>query len=498
MNKTTTSQESKANTISNTINNEINNATSNATNNEINNEINNATSNTTNNIPNKKSKKLDIVMTIAWLLAIISALIIHPSAEYLSYIDFRSLGILWGLMVIIQGLKENSVFERIAQVLLSKVQEDWQLAAVLIAMCYVGSMLITNDVALITFVPFAIMILHNCNRDDIMIPVIVLQTIAANLGSMLTPIGNPQNLYMYGLTGMGLMEFILLMLPYSLIAAALLAASIFFIFKNPIVKNKKVAPKANAINEIINSAEVDINSSVITNISSNAGTANNSKIRTNINNNTTTNTTSSATTNTTSSTTANTSTNTKLELSYERQIVSYFGSRAQIIIYTILFVIALLTVMRFIPWYVFAAVVLIIVGGMDYKILFRADYILLLTFIGFFIFTGNMGRIDIINTFLGRVMSGREFIISVLTSQVISNVPATLMLSGYTTNYRALIIGVNLGGLGTLIASMASLISYKAYAKEYKNKSAKYIRMFTVYNIIFFIILSAAYTLMTL
>lgn len=404
------------------------------------------TQESTNNAINKKTKKLDVVMTVAWILAIVSAFIIHPSPEYISYIDFRSLGILWGLMVIIQGLKENSVFERIAQVLLSKVKEDWQLAAVLIAMCYVGSMLITNDVALITFVPFAIMILHNCNRDDIMIPVIVLQTIAANLGSMLTPIGNPQNLYMYGLTGMGLMEFILIMLPYSLIAAALLAASIFFIFKSPIVKNKKVAPKAN----------------------------------------------------TTSSTTANTSTNTKLELSYERQIVSYFGSRAQIIIYSILFVIALLTVMRFIPWYVFAAVVLIIVGGMDYKILFRADYILLLTFIGFFIFTGNMGRIDIINTFLGRVMSGREFIISVLTSQVISNVPATLMLSGYTTNYRALIIGVNLGGLGTLIASMASLISYKAYAKEYKSKSAEYIRMFTIYNIIFLIILSAAYTLMTL
>lgn len=415
------------------------------------------TQESTNNAINKKTKKLDVVMTVAWILAIVSAFIIHPSAEYLSYIDFRSLGILWGLMVIIQGLKENSVFERIAQVLLSKVQEDWQLAAVHIAMCYVGSMLITNDVALITFVPFAIMILHNCNRDDIMIPVIVLQTIAANLGSMLTPIGNPQNLYMYGLTGMGLMEFILIMLPYSLIAAALLAASIFFIFKNPMEKNKKVAPKANAINEIINSAEVDINS-----------------------------------------TTANISTNTKLELSYERQIVSRFGSRTQIIIYSILFVIALLTVMRFIPWYVFAAVVLIIVGGMDYKILFRADYILLLTFIGFFIFTGNMGRIDIINTFLGRVMSGREFIISVLTSQVISNVPATLMLSGYTTNYRALIIGVNLGGLGTLIASMASLISYKAYAKEYKSKSAEYIRMFTIYNIIFLIILSAAYTLMTL
>jgi len=423
------------------------------------------TQESTNNAINKKTKKLDVVMTVAWILAIVSAFIIHPSPEYISYIDFRSLGILWGLMVIIQGLKENSVFERIAQVLLSKVQADWQLVAVLVAMCYIGSMLITNDVALITFVPFAIMILHNCNRDDIMIPVIVLQTIAANLGSMLTPIGNPQNLYMYGLTDMGLMEFILIMLPYSLLAAALIAASIFFIFRNTIINNKKVAPKAktsNSIEEVIYSS------------------------------------TSEKINNITSSNTNTTTSYTKLELSYERQIVSRFGSRTQIIIYSILFVIALLTVMRFIPWYVFGVVVLLIVGGMDYKILLRADYILLLTFIGFFIFTGNMGRIEVISTFLGRVMSGREFIISVLTSQVISNVPATLMLSGYTTNYRALIIGVNLGGLGTLIASMASLISYKAYAKEYKSKSAEYIRTFTIYNIIFLIILSAAYTLMTL
>ncbi len=414
---------------------------------------------TANITSTKKTKKLDIVLTIAWLLAIISALIIHPDSEYLGYIDFRSLGILWGLMVIIQGFKENSVFEKIAQVLLSKVQEDWQLAAVLIAMCYIGSMFITNDVALITFVPFAIMILHNCHSEDIMIPVIVLQTIAANLGSMLTPIGNPQNLYMYGLTGMGLIEFILIMLPYSLLSAALLGIAIFLLFKvSKILKKTKSSDQPKSFN----------NTNTRTNASTHITYIPNDKA----------------------------DSSNKFELTYESQIVSRFGSRIQIIIYSILFVIALLTVMRFIPWYVFAIVVLVIVGGMDYKILFRADYILLLTFIGFFIFTGNIGRIDAISSFLGQIIGGREFSIAVLTSQFISNVPATLMLSGYTSSYKDLIIGVNVGGLGTLIASMASLISYKAYAKEYKDKSAEYLRTFIIYNVIFLIILSAVYILL--
>lgn len=357
----------------------------------------------------KKVKKLDVVLTIAWILAIISAFFVHPDKNYIGYIDFRSLGILWGLMVIIQGFKENAVFEKIAGALLSKVNKGWHLAAVLIFMCFIGSMFITNDVALITFVPFAIMILHSCHKEEMMIPVIVLQTIAANLGSMLTPIGNPQNLYMYGLTGMSLVEFIMTMMPYSLVSAVLLALCLLLV------------PEKNS----------------------------------------------------------------SLETNRENLITSKFGSKAQIIVYIVLFAVALLTVMRVLPWYVFAGVVLIVVGGMDYKILLRADYILLLTFIGFFIFTGNMGRIGFISDFLRGIMEGKELLISVLASQVISNVPATLLLSGFTTNYKELLIGVNVGGLGTLIASMASLISYKAYTKEYQENGAKYIGVFTIFNLAF-------------
>ncbi len=354
-----------------------------------------------------KIKKLDKVMLIAWILAIISAFFVTPGKEYLGYIDFRSLGILWGLMVIIQGFKENAVFEKIAQALLSKVKKGWQLAAVLIFMCFIFSMFITNDVALITFVPFAIMILHNCEMEEMMIPVIVLQTIAANLGSMLTPIGNPQNLYMYGLTGMGLIEFVLIMLPYSIMAAILLLIGII------VIPSKNKTPSA-----------------------------------------------------------------TKSTL-----VKSQFGSKIQIIIYGILFTVALLTVMRIISWYIFTLILPLIVVGMDFKILFYADYVLLLTFIGFFIFTGNMGRISYVSDFFRQVMEGKEFFISIAASQVISNVPATLMLSGFTQNYKELLVGVNVGGLGTLIASMASLISFKAYSKEYKENSGKYVVTFTAFNL---------------
>lgn len=366
-----------------------------------------------------KIQKVDAVLCIAWILAVVSAFFVHPDKDYLGYIDFRSLGILWGLMVIIQGIKENSVFDRIAGFLLSKVKKSWQLAAMLIFMCFFGSMLITNDVALITFVPFALMILRECDREDMIIPTVVLQTIAANLGSMLTPIGNPQNLYLYGISNISLGGFVLTMLPFCLVSAVVLLLLIL------IIPGQKKS----------------------------------------------------------------------LQKSSSSSIKGRLGSKHQIIIYTVLFAIALSTVLRILPWYVFAIIVLFTVGIMDHKILFRADYTLLLTFVGFFIFVGNMGRIEVISSFLEKVLVGHEFPVSVALSQVTSNVPATLMLSGFTTDYRSLLIGVNVGGLGTLIASMASLISYKAYTGEYKEKSGKYLLVFTGVNVLFLVVLVAAYVL---
>lgn len=356
----------------------------------------------------------DPVLCIAWILAIISAFAVHPDKEYLGYIDFRSLGILWGLMVVIQGFRENSLFEKTGEVLLKKVKNGFQLSLVLVSMCFVGSMLITNDVALITFVPFAMMTLHGCKREDLMIPVIVFQTVAANLGSMLTPVGNPQNLYMYGLTGMGIGEFVMIMLPYTLATAALLIVSLLFLPG----KSERLENKGG-----------------------------------------------------------------------EYQVVKSFGTPRQIAIYTVLFVIALLSVLRVVPYYWMALIILLVVAIMDGKILLRADYILLITFVGFFIFTGNMGRIPAIKEMLSSIVSGREFYVSLAVSQLISNVPATLMLSDFAENYRELMLGVNVGGLGTLIASMASLISFKLYSNDYKEKRGKYVAFFTAVNVIYLVIL---------
>lgn len=358
-------------------------------------------------------KKIDIVLAVAWILAVISAFFVHPSVKYVDYIDFRSLGILWGLMVIIQGLRYHNIFEKIAQYLLEKVSKQWQLVMVLVFMCFLGSMLITNDVALITFVPFSIMILKSCNKEKIMIPVIVLQTIAANLGSMLTPIGNPQNLYMYGLTKMNFVSFVKILLPYSVVSTVLIIIAIFVFTYDK-----------EELDTSITDFEIGENS-----------------------------------------------------------------SKYKIIMYSVLFLIAISSVLRMIPWYVFAAVVLLCVGFFERKILFKADYILLLTFVGFFIFTGNMGKLEIVRSLLESVLKSHEFVVGIVTSQFISNVPATLMLSGFAKNYRQLLIGVNVGGLGTLIASMASLISYKAYVKEYRQGGGEFIKIFTLFNVVFLIAL---------
>lgn len=376
-----------------------------------------------------KLKKLDIVMTVAWILAIVSALLVRPDGKYIDYIDFRSLGILWGLMIIIQGFKKNNLFDMLANKLISKFSKPWQLMAILVFICFFLSMFITNDVALITFVPIAIMILRRANLENVMIPIIVLQTIAANLGSMLTPIGNPQNLYMYGLTGLSLIDFCKIMLPYSVMSFILLVVAIFFVNKRHTGLDKL-------------EKSVDKNPDLEKSVDKDSDLEERSSLK-----------------------------------------------RREVLAFIILFIIALLTVGRIIPYYIFVGIVLVAVLVLDRKLIAKADYILLLTFIGFFIFTGNMGRIPLIKNFLENVMTGREFIISLITSQFISNVPATLMLSGFTTNYRQLIIGVNVGGLGTLIASMASLISYKAYTKEYKENTGKYMKTFTGYNMIFLAIL---------
>ena len=365
-------------------------------------------------IINKKFIELvrkETVLVIAWVLAIISAFFVKPNIKYIDYIDFRTLGILWSLMVIMEGLSCNGLFEKIGYKLLKKTKNVWQLSITLVFICFFSSMLITNDVALITFVPFTMMILGKCEKQNLLIPIIVLQTIAANLGSMLTPIGNPQNLYLYGLWGVNIFTFIKTILPYSIVSFFLLLLFLFFI------KDKK--------SKIVVDGK-------------------------------------------------------------ENDIIQYKGN---LFFYVILFVIALGTVFKLIPYYILIFLVFIVVFFIQRNVLYKIDYALLFTFIGFFIFTGNIGSLPMANKYLASIVIGNEIGIGVLASQVISNVPSALLLSGFTTNYKGLLIGVNVGGLGTLIASMASLISYKLYAHNNNSTKGKYLLYFTVVNIVFLVVL---------
>lgn len=357
--------------------------------------------------------KKEVVLVVATLLAIISAFIVPPSAEYIDYIDWRVLGILLSLMTVMAGLQKNGLFDALGEALLRKTKKVWQLAFVLVALCFFLSMFITNDVALITFVPFAVLTLEKSNLERLLIPIVVLQTIAANLGSMLTPIGNPQNLYLYNLSGMSMGEFLMVMLPYTVLSFVLLVISMLLLKGKSEQVVALTSPKEN----------LDI-----------------------------------------------------------KKISIYLG----------LFVLAFLVVLKVLPYEAVLAIILIVVFVMERKVLKQVDYCLLLTFISFFIFTGNIGNIPVIKDTLQQLVEGREVLIGVLSSQVISNVPAALLLSGFTTDYKALLIGVNLGGLGTLIASMASLISYKILANKYNEKKGKYFLWFTIVNVIFLAILFLA------
>lgn len=365
--------------------------------------------------------KKETVLCIALLLAVISSFVVVPDREYVDYIDFRTLAILFCLMSVMAGLQKIGVFQWIAEGLLRRVRSIGQLVTILVLLCFFFSMLITNDVALITFVPFTFTVmklLKEEQKKNLVIPVVVMQTIAANLGSMLTPIGNPQNLYLYGKAGLSVGAFLGLMLPYTLLSLVIILG--WCLLRG---KGKK----------------------------------------------------------------------TSLQIDFEQQ-TSLKGNYKALVIYVILFAVSLLVVAHVIPYVVALATVICVVFFLDKKVFSRVDYSLLLTFVGFFVFIGNMGRIPAFSALLQSIVEGNEVITAVVSSQVISNVPAALLLSGFTTNYQALIVGTNLGGLGTLIASMASLISYKFVAQEENSRKGAYLLYFTVANICFLVPLVILYT----
>lgn len=371
--------------------------------------------------------KKETVCCIAFLLAVISMCFVVPSKNYISYIDFRVLALLFCLMAVVRGFSSIGVFTRLGTMLLTHVHSLRMLSALFIFLCFFFSMLITNDVAQITFVPFTILVLSMAEQKKFLIPVIVLETIAANLGSMLTPLGNPQNLYLYTISGLSIGAFVRIMLPYSFVSAILLLIFILFLPKDT-VSTATAANTANSTNTV----------------------------------------------------TASNTSNVICEAVKARK-----NPRILFTAYLILFLLCLLTVLHILPYQIMFLLVLTGFLLLDYRVLKDVDYFLLLTFLCFFIFIGNMKQISLVHELISKLLVHHEVLMGIGASQIISNVPAAILLSGFTDDYSALLIGVNLGGLGTLIASLASLISFKFYTNSNGNDTRRFLGIFTLYNVIF-------------
>lgn len=362
--------------------------------------------------------KAEAVLSIAAGAAIITMFFVPPSAHYISYMNFRVLSLLFCLMVVVSGFQKTGVFLLVSEYLLKWVRNLRALTFILVMLCFFSSMLITNDVALITFVPFAILLLTMTKQSKQIIRVIVLQTIAANLGSMLTPLGNPQNLYLYSHYNIPILEFIKITLPYTLVSFALLCLLIFTSSKAP------------------------------------------------------------------------------LDFSQPDSSKGFRKGKRLLPLYTLQFLICCLCVLRIFDYRIMLAAVLLTVFLFDLPILKRVDYTLLMTFVCFFIFVGNIGSISYIKDHIAGLLLHWELPMAILMSEIISNVPAALLLSAFTEHYKALILGTDIGGLGSLVASLASLISYKLYCRTTNAQKASFLRVFTLYNLLFLVVLISFYLIL--
>lgn len=360
--------------------------------------------------------KREITLCAAFAAAVVSCFFVIPDAAYFDYIDWRTLALLYCLMVVVAGLRSAGVFSLLAHVLCQKAGSVRAMGGILVALCFFSAMLVTNDVALLTFVPFAVVVLGLADQMKELAWVVVLQTVAANLGSMLTPVGNPQNLYLFSRYDMTIGQFLGATAPIWLLSGVLIAGLCLLL------------PKAELSVFLGEKPSLD---------------------------------------------------------------------RKALLIYLALFILCMLVVLRVLPWPVMLGAIVAVLLIYEPRMLKRADFLLLVTFVCFFVFSGNLSRIDAVADLLRRALSGHELLLGAGLSQIISNVPAAILLSGFTENGKGLLLGVNIGGLGTPIASLASLISLKLYSHAETSKSSHYMAKFLAANFGLLAILLAVGTLLT-
>ena len=356
----------------------------------------------------------NLVMVIAMVAAVITCFFVPPDRAYLDYFDFKTLTCLFCVLAVVCALKNINFFYMLAQRIVAIFKNARLAVLALVYITFLGSMLIANDMALLTFLPLGLFVLRSTGKSRYMAFTFIMQNIAANLGGMLTPFGNPQNLYLYTKFHIPNGEFLSIMAPPFLFSVALITlCCLIFVRPEPLaLPDEKMSVPA--------------------------------------------------------------------------------GRTA---IYMGLFALAIAIVFRGIPYWIGLIVIPLVLVFTDRQALRMVDYPLLLTFVFFFIFSGNMARIPAVRQVFSFLLEKNTFLFSVASCQVISNVPSAILLSQFTGNYRELLLGVNIGGVGTLIASLASLITFREYTKQNKGKTGYYIFLFTVFNFAFLALL-AVFTLL--
>ena len=353
--------------------------------------------------------KKNVVMVVAMVAALITCFIIPPDAAYLDYFDVKTLTCLFCVLAVVCALKNINFFYTLARKIVMVFKNARMSILALVYITFIGSMLIANDMALLTFLPLGLFVLSSTGKGNYMAFTFIMQNIAANLGGMLTPFGNPQNLYLYTKFAIPNGEFMLIMLPPFLLAVALITlCCLIFVKPEP------------------------------------------------------------------------------LELKDEKTALPVGRTTT----YLLLFALAIVIVFRGIPYWIGLIVIPAVLLFMDRKALKMVDYPLLLTFVFFFVFSGNMARIEAVRNLFSMLLEKSTLLFSVLSCQVISNVPSAILLSQFTENYKELLLGVNIGGVGTLIASLASLITFREYTRNNKGKTRYYVLLFSAFNFAFLIILA--------
>ncbi len=352
--------------------------------------------------------KKNPVLTIALFAALISAIAVPPDGQYLGYFDFKTLTCLFTTLAVVCALKNIYFFRIISSKIVEIFKTTRSAIIALVYITFIGSMLIANDMALITFLPLGYYVITSTDNHKHLAFTFIMQNIAANLGGMLTPFGNPQNLYMYNYFNIPNGEFVKIMLLPFLISVALMTICCMFVKCEPLVIGR----------------------------------------------------------------------------SYEATLDT--GRTA---VYLALFAVSIIIVFGIIPYWLGLIIIVASLIFLDRDALKSVDYPLLFTFCAFFVFAGNVARIPAVINLVGGLVNKHPLLFGTLSCQVISNVPSAILLSHFTDNYQQLLVAVNIGGTGTLIASLASLITFRHYLKNDSDNIKIYLKKFTLYNFGFLAIL---------